>query len=260
MLLRWNEDFPLAKFSVAEDGRPILAVELPERWLDADELGLALARVAGIADRIFDESRGWLWIGGRVPDGYADLPVRTAALLDRYAARLPELLGPQSGEACEGDRTRRPRGNVRQRARRTGREGLMRGFVRIAGPALALAVTLALALAVGVVPALAPAPVAAARPDLTLVGQTTLRGPAGRGPGRGHRPTPRDQPPPRPGHPAVLLPHRVPDRAARGVALPDHRWRRQAEGLGRAGPGRLHQPAHRLRRGSRRRAVARTSR
>jgi hypothetical protein len=93
-LLRWNEDFPLAKFSVAEDGRPILAVELPERWLDADELGLALARVAGIADRIFDESREWLWIGGRVPDGYGDRPIRTAALLDRYASRLGELLVP----------------------------------------------------------------------------------------------------------------------------------------------------------------------
>jgi hypothetical protein len=93
-LLRWNEDFPLAKFSVAEDGRPILAVEIPMRWLDADELGLALARVAGIADRVFDESREWLWIGGRVPDGYADLPIRTGALLDRYAPRLAELLSP----------------------------------------------------------------------------------------------------------------------------------------------------------------------
>lgn len=97
-LLRWNEDFPLAKFSVAEDGRPILAVELPERWLDADELGLALARVAGIADRIFDESRDWLWIGGRVPDGYADRPIRTAALLDRYASRLGELLAPVAAD------------------------------------------------------------------------------------------------------------------------------------------------------------------
>ena len=101
MLLRWNEDFPLAKFSVADDGRPILAVELPERWLDADELGLALARVAGIADRIFDESRGWLWIGGRMPDGYADMPARNAALLDRYAARLPELLGPKTPTSAE---------------------------------------------------------------------------------------------------------------------------------------------------------------
>jgi len=37
----------------------------------------------------------------------------------------------------------------------------------------AVARGIALLLAVGVVPALAPAPVAAARPDLTLVGQTT---------------------------------------------------------------------------------------
>jgi hypothetical protein len=90
-LLRWNEDFPFAKFSVAEDGRPILAVELPARWLDADELGLALARVVGIADRVFDESREWLWIGSKVPAGYADQPIRNQALMDRYATRLPEL-------------------------------------------------------------------------------------------------------------------------------------------------------------------------
>jgi hypothetical protein len=92
-LLRWNDEFPLAKFSVADDGRPILAVEIPTRWLHADELGLALARVARIADAIFDETRGWLWIGGRVPDGYADRPVRTAPLLDRFAGRLGELGG-----------------------------------------------------------------------------------------------------------------------------------------------------------------------
>lgn len=90
-LLRWNDEFPLAKFSIADDGRPILAVELPTRWLDADELGLALARIAGIADRLFDETRAWLWIGGRVPDGYGDRAPRTSELLDRYAPRLPEL-------------------------------------------------------------------------------------------------------------------------------------------------------------------------
>lgn len=93
-LLRWNDEFPLAKLSVADDGRPILSVEVPIRWLDAEELGLALARIAGIADRVFDDTRGWLWIGGRVPDGYAARPVRTRALLDRYAARLGELANP----------------------------------------------------------------------------------------------------------------------------------------------------------------------
>jgi hypothetical protein len=93
-LLDWNDEYPLAKFSVATDGRPILAVEIPGRWLDADELGLALARVTGIADRVFEDTRGWLWIGGRVPDGYRGRGIRTAALLDRYAPRLPELFDP----------------------------------------------------------------------------------------------------------------------------------------------------------------------
>jgi hypothetical protein len=100
-LLRWNEDFPLAKFSVADDGRPILAVEIPERWVDANEVGLALARVVAIADRIFDETRGWLWIGGRVPDGYDARPIRNEALLERFRAPLGELAeGVEAGNAA----------------------------------------------------------------------------------------------------------------------------------------------------------------
>jgi Putative bacterial sensory transduction regulator len=91
-LLRWNDEFPLVKFSVADDGRPIAAVEIPTRWMEADELGLALARVAGVADRIFEETRGWLWIGGRVPDGYAARPIRNEALLARYDGSLGELV------------------------------------------------------------------------------------------------------------------------------------------------------------------------
>jgi hypothetical protein len=91
MLLRWNEDFPLAKFSVADDGRPILAVEVPARWLNLAELGLALARVVLVADQVFDETRGWLWIGGRVPDDYAARPIRNQGLLDRYGPQLGEL-------------------------------------------------------------------------------------------------------------------------------------------------------------------------
>ncbi len=90
-LLRWNDEYPLAKFSIADDGRPILAVELPSRWLDADELGLALARIAGNADRLFEETRAWLWIGGRIPAGYDDRPGRTTGLLERFGPRLPEL-------------------------------------------------------------------------------------------------------------------------------------------------------------------------
>jgi hypothetical protein len=95
-LLQWNDEFPFAKFSLADDGRPILEVEIPGRWLDEEELGLALARVIAVADRIFEATREWLWIGGRVPDGYAERPQRTEGLRSRFAARLGELVAPEA--------------------------------------------------------------------------------------------------------------------------------------------------------------------
>jgi hypothetical protein len=94
LLLGWNDDFPFAKFSIAADGRPILAVELPSRYLDRDELGLALCRIVGIADRLLEQTAGWLWIGGRLPAGYADRTPRNPELLARHAAQLPELFEP----------------------------------------------------------------------------------------------------------------------------------------------------------------------
>jgi hypothetical protein len=93
-LLQWNDAFPFAKFSLADDGRPILEVEIPSRWLDEQELGLALARAAAVADRVFDGCREWLWIGGRVPNGYAERPRRTETLRARFAADLGELAAP----------------------------------------------------------------------------------------------------------------------------------------------------------------------
>jgi len=94
LLLGWNDDFPFVKFSVATDGRPILAAEIPVRHLDRDELGLALCRIVGVADRLLEQTAGWLWIGGRIPAGYATRVGRNPALLERYAAHLAELLGP----------------------------------------------------------------------------------------------------------------------------------------------------------------------
>ena len=89
-LLRWNDEFPFAKFSVGEDERPLLAVELPIENASADQLGLAIARILGIADRLLAESSDWIWFGGRVPDQTGRTSTN-AALLDRYAERLPEL-------------------------------------------------------------------------------------------------------------------------------------------------------------------------
>ncbi len=91
LLLTWNDDFPFAKFSVAQDGRPILAVEIPARFLDQDELGVGLCRIVGIADQLLDQTAGWLWMGGRVPPGYAGRTGRNPDLLARDAGRLPEL-------------------------------------------------------------------------------------------------------------------------------------------------------------------------
>jgi hypothetical protein len=92
-LLRWNDELPFVKFSVGEDERPILTVELSGTDLDADGLGLALARILGVSDQLLEESAGWLWLGGKAPAGYGERPPRNTALLDRYAARLPELFG-----------------------------------------------------------------------------------------------------------------------------------------------------------------------
>ena len=92
-LLRWNDELPFVKFSIAEDERPILAAELRPDGLNADELGLALVRLLGVSDRLLDESADWLWLGGKPPDGYAERRSRNEALLARYEARLPELLG-----------------------------------------------------------------------------------------------------------------------------------------------------------------------
>jgi hypothetical protein len=91
-LLRWNDELPFVKFALAEDDRPILTVELRREGLDADELGLALARLLGVADQLLDESAGWLWLGGKAPKGYGEGPSRNDALLTRYETRLPELL------------------------------------------------------------------------------------------------------------------------------------------------------------------------
>jgi hypothetical protein len=104
-LLRWNDEFPFAKFSVGEDERPLLAVELPIDGLiaaDPDALGLALARIVGIADRLLDDSKAWLWIGGRMPETGERTP-RNAGLIDRFEGRLVELYQPAPAAEPEGD-------------------------------------------------------------------------------------------------------------------------------------------------------------
>jgi len=101
-LLRWNDEFPFAKFSLAEDDRPVLASEIPLRAADRDELGLAIARSLVIADQLLEESAGWLWIGGRIPDQSGRVS-RGSALIARYAEQLAELLDEVAATDPAGD-------------------------------------------------------------------------------------------------------------------------------------------------------------
>lgn len=93
-LLRWNDEFPFAKFSVGEDERPLLAIELPIADAPApptaDSLGLALARIVAIADRLLDDAAGWIWLGGKIPD-QSERVGRNPAFLARFEGRLVEL-------------------------------------------------------------------------------------------------------------------------------------------------------------------------
>jgi hypothetical protein len=99
-LLRWNDEFPFVKFSLAEDDRPVLASELALGTVDRDELGLALVRSVLIADQLLEESASWLWIGGRIPD-QAGRTSRNEGLIARYETRLAELV-PVAGDETAG--------------------------------------------------------------------------------------------------------------------------------------------------------------
>ena len=102
-LLRWNDEYPFAKFGLSEDERPLLSIELPiaevaggpgDTGPVGEVLGVALARIVGIADQLFDETSGWLWIGGRIPDQTGRTP-RNVPFLARYAEVLREQAAPE---------------------------------------------------------------------------------------------------------------------------------------------------------------------
>ena len=103
-LLRWNDEFPFVKFSLAEDDRPVLATELPLASVDRDSLGVALARSLLIADQLLEESASWLWIGGRIPD-LTGRTSRNPGLIERYADRLGELVPAESEDAQDATAT-----------------------------------------------------------------------------------------------------------------------------------------------------------
>src|SRR3954463_8095000 len=100
-LLRWNDELPFVKFSVGEDERPLLLVEVAIALATRDALGLALAREVAVADRLHDETVVWLKAAGWPSDPPAPerLDGPGVRLCPRYAAELGELLEPANGSS-----------------------------------------------------------------------------------------------------------------------------------------------------------------
>ncbi len=93
-LLRWNDEFPFAKFAVSEDERPMLTAEIPADALDRDGLGSLLARVLAITDLTHEQA---LVLMGELRRRHATLAAASepdpagVALLERYAAEIVEF-------------------------------------------------------------------------------------------------------------------------------------------------------------------------
>jgi hypothetical protein len=89
--LRWNDELPFVKFALSADDRPVLTSELDAGALDRDTLGIAIARLLSVCDLTLDRSVAWLFPGAKeAPE--LGRPSRQAALFERYADALPELL------------------------------------------------------------------------------------------------------------------------------------------------------------------------
>ena len=89
--LRWNDELPFVKFALAEDDRPVLIAEVAAGALERDTLGATVCRLLAICDLTHERSLPWLYPGvRRVPA--MGRPSRQAALFERYADELAELL------------------------------------------------------------------------------------------------------------------------------------------------------------------------
>ncbi len=93
--LRWNDELPFVKFALSSDDRPVLAAELEVSRLDMDTLGLTIARLLAVCDLTFERASVWLHPGARQPPAMGRTS-RQAALFERYADQLVELMAPIS--------------------------------------------------------------------------------------------------------------------------------------------------------------------
>ncbi len=114
-MLRASFDYPMVKFAMTDDDRPMLMTELPPRAATRDELGRGLARLAIVADRLLDETAAAVADHARLPDWSGRLS-RNPQLLATYRADVEAGL-----PAWEPPPPRHPRRGLLARLLGTGR-------------------------------------------------------------------------------------------------------------------------------------------
>ncbi len=114
-MLRASFDYPLVKFAMTDDDRPMLMTELPPTAATRDELGRGLARLAIVADRLLEETAAAVADHARLPD-WSGRSSRNPQLLVAYRADVEAGL-----PAWEPPPPRRPRRGLLARLLGTGR-------------------------------------------------------------------------------------------------------------------------------------------
>ena len=99
-MLRAGFDYPLVKFAMTEDDRPMLMTELPPAAMSRDELGRGLTRLTIVADRLLDETSTAIRDRGQLPD-WSGRQGRNPRLLAAYRreveAAMPAWEPPVAG-------------------------------------------------------------------------------------------------------------------------------------------------------------------
>ncbi len=110
-MLRAGFDYPLVKFALTDDDRPMLMTELPPTAVSRDELGRGLARLAIVADRLLDETRAAIRDRGELPD-WSDRRTRNPELLERFGADVESAMPEWDEDAATAAPT--PRRGLRR--------------------------------------------------------------------------------------------------------------------------------------------------
>jgi hypothetical protein len=90
-MLRANFDYPLVKFAMTDDDRPMLMTELPSPALTREQLARGLVRLVLVADRLLEETAAAVADRGVLPD-WSGRSGRNAGLLAEYRGEVESAM------------------------------------------------------------------------------------------------------------------------------------------------------------------------